>query len=303
MKIIFLSDLHLTWDKPVARLDDIKTEQFEKLRFVYEYAVKNSRRLILAGDIFNKPRSWFLLPEFISFLKEYYQKVFTYAVFGQHDTYMYNEETRKNTNLGLLEAIEYIQILGSEPIDIGGVDLYGCHYGEKIPDIKNQDALNILSIHANISVKELWDGHEYDYAYSILRKNSFDIILCGDIHRHFFIEANGKHMINTGPMLRLEADVYNFRHKPCFYVYDVKEKTFERIIIPHRPANEVLSRKHIKSKKEAKLMMEDFIEGVKSQKVKHSNIRKWIINFTRKNHKKINKRTRTILSEVMHNGN
>lgn len=264
MKIVCVSDIHSLWEKPVARLDDAKVTLLTKLRFILKWAKDNKAIIIVAGDFTNKPRSWYLLPELIVSLKEF--SVPVYAVYGQHDTYLYNKTTRKSTNLGILELTGLVKILDDVPLIIGeDIRLYGTSHGQDIPK-PDVCCMNILTIHAAIADQALWSGQNYMDALQFLKQNKeYEIIIAGDIHQKFLKEYDGRYILNSGPLIRKEASVYNFQHKPGFYVVDTasnKEPVF--IEVPHEPAELVLTRSHIDYKEDTANLLTEFIESVQS---------------------------------------
>jgi len=62
MKFALLSDLHLLWQNPVARLDNLVEVQFDKLSHVLGWCGNNDAILLQAGDFNDRPRSWMGLP-------------------------------------------------------------------------------------------------------------------------------------------------------------------------------------------------------------------------------------------------
>ncbi len=267
MKLLLLSDLHLSSDKnPIGRLDILYKTQFEKLEFILEYAADNNAIILQAGDFFNTHRNWYLLSDFITILNKY--PVETYAIYGQHDVRMYSKELRPYTNLGILERADFITILNEKPLLptlCSNINLYGLSWGEEIPKIIDKNNFNILVCHKDISNTPLFPGHKYTKASKFLKENDFDLILCGDIHQSFFIEKDNKTLINTGPLLRREATEYNLTHKPNFWVYDTNLKGYENIVIPHKPASNVLSKIHIENKNEKKEVLKEFIEEINNK--------------------------------------
>jgi len=272
MKIVLLSDLHLLWQNPVARLDNLVEVQFDKLSYVWGWGGRNRAILLQSGDFNDRPRSWTGLPQIITFLKGYRTKI--YCVAGQHDYYMYSEESKPSTSLGILNEIGLVKILNEDPIYVdyynnkkNHISLYGCSFGEKIPEIKNKNDFNILVIHAPIAEESLFPNQNYMDAKKFLKENKdYNLILCGDIHREFCIEFNGRHIINTGCVLRKTADEYNFKYEPCFYSYDTDTRKIEKHIIPHKPAEEVLSRNHIENKVETDLILDEFVKNIQDTK-------------------------------------
>lgn len=270
MKLILISDLHLLWDNPVARKDLLRETQFKKLDFIWSYAQENNAVVLQAGDFFNRPRSWYLLPEVINFLKSY-PDVEVYAVYGgrNHDTYMYSNETRHNTNLGILERSGLVKILGNREVDTTQALLYGCSFGEEVPkpDGNLKDGTwNVLVIHAPIYTKKIPFLEDSIVAKDFLKEHKdYDLILCADIHRKFIVR-DGKRMIcNTGPILRRTAEEYSFSHEPCFFVYDTEKGDLEEIVIPYEPADKVLDRDHIDRKQEVESILDDFVSEYENE--------------------------------------
>jgi len=303
MKIVGISDIHLTAKNPIARLDDITITQFDKLKYVLNWAYDNDAIIIQAGDFFNKPRSWSLLPKMIDIL--YYHSVNVYCVFGQHDTYFYNEQTRESTSLGILEKVDLVKSLDSTGYTIPnkGILLYGTNWGEEVPIPKNNDGETcILSIHAPISTEPLFPDHKYTSAQRFFDKYKkyYDLIICGDIHRQFHIQEDGYHLINTGPMLRITADEYNFIHCPSFIEYDTNTGEVEWHHIPHKNAKEVLTRQHIENKIQNTEMLEEFVQNLKTSFDVGYNLTENIMEYLKTNPQ--SKEVKEILAEVMEDG-
>ncbi len=265
-KLVLLSDPHLDLEVPKARLDaDYIGTQTNKFRFVLSETVKRKALLCIAGDLCNRPRSWFFLPYITQLLVEQ-MPITVGCVFGQHDTYMYSESTRINTTLGELSAAGLVHIFGEKAWMGGGYCIYGCHYGQEPPMPKSKDSHNVLVIHAPIAKKALWHDHEYMDAEKYLDEHKeYKLILCGDIHQQFHIEKKGRHIVNTGPLMRRSATTYNFKHKPSIAIYDGED--IEWIIVPHESGERVLSREHIESEQNKIEILDDFIFDMKSVKV------------------------------------
>lgn len=265
-KLILISDMHLLVDNPVARLDDCKEAGYNKLQFVLDWALENDATILQAGDVCNKARSWHLLSDLQSIFSS---KDKFYCIYGQHDTVMYNESTRKATILGALAGAGMVRILGDKPKYIRGegaedYKVYGCHYGQEIP-VPNggNPEFNILVIHAPIANEALWQGQDYWDAKTFLMKHKeYKLILCGDIHQKFCVEHEGRYIVNAGPMIRREATMYNFSHHPGFWVWANGGLSWQEI--PHAPAEQVLTRDHIEYKQEAIGILDAFIKAIKT---------------------------------------
>lgn len=303
MKIILLSDVHMLGQNPIGRLDETAVTCLKKLEFVLKYAKKHNGIILQAGDFFDTPRNWFVMINVLELLKKYHE-VDVFAVYGQHDTYMYNESTRDYTALGTLAKANWVQILGSDPVKYDDFHIYGVHFSpnQKMPKIVDSDVFNILVIHSTISDAPVFPGHQVKNAKEFLEDNSdFDVILCGDIHREFFEikESNSSCICNTGPMIRKDASHYNFEHEPNFVTMDVEDGfVFDRVVIPHQPAEEVLTREHIDTELESKEMLQEFIDTITEDQVDEGiDLIKNIHSFMKKN--KVKKPVYNILSKLM----
>jgi DNA repair exonuclease SbcCD nuclease subunit len=260
MKYMLLSDLHLNCSTPVARLDNIEETWKRKFEFILKYSVENDFPIIIAGDVFDKPRDWKTLSEFIKLITQYEPSIM--AVFGQHDMYLYSAN-KDYTSLGILIKSELVGELGEVPA--GGIDgrvkIYGASWGQEIP--KPNGEVNILVIHKNISDAPLFPGHEYTNAEMFLRSHpEYHVIVCGDIHKRFLFQKNGRFIVNPGPLLRMEATEYNMTTVPKFAVLDTDNQSLDWVSIPHEPSEVVLTRKHIENKRETENMLDEFIKNV-----------------------------------------
>ncbi len=257
MKLALISDPHLVWDTPRARLDDTAETGLQKFEFVLDWCHTNDAKLLIAGDLTHRPRGWYLYKRLLHLLEEY--KVDIFAVFGQHDTYLRNKDA---TILDLLLEIDILdgpKILGvnHDPT------LYGCSWGGEIPEVESKEDFNILVIHAPIAEEPLFPNHDYQDAKKFLKEHKdFELILCGDIHREFVIKYKDRMIVNTGPMLRITAEAYSFKHEPNFKVYDTETRKLGTIIIPHEPAEKVLTREHIERESEINLMLDEFVSSM-----------------------------------------
>lgn len=265
MKIILLSDLHLVESNPVGRLDDVTETQWKKLQYVFDYAKKSKIEFILqAGDTTDVRRSWELIVRLLQFLRGY-KNIRLCLVRGQHDSY-YHSMTNDKTISGALVHSGLVNLLSEKPIEIGdGVFVYGASYGEDVP-VVTTEGLNILVIHKQILMDKIWATQDdFVFAEDFLKTHDdFDLILCGDAHQSFIHHAWGRHICNTGVMLRLEASKQMMEHQPVFYVYDTGRGDLFPVLIPNLPSSVVLTRDHLEKKIEKKENFELFIDRVKN---------------------------------------
>ena len=301
MKIITISDLHLLNTNPVARLDYLPDTQKKKFKYILQYASNTDAIVVITGDIFDRPRSWYLLADTIDILKRF-PEVTVYCVFGQHDTYFYNESTKQSTSLGILWKTELIQLLSASPVvfEQESINIYGASISQDVPEVLDTTKKNILSIHAPIAEAALFPSHDYyDAKFFLDKYPDYDIILCGDIHRRFAITADGgkRVILNTGPIVRKEGTVYNMEHVPGFYIIDTKTNDIKFHEIPHKEAEKVLTREHIIDKNERDDSLSEFVSTINESEVKGTDIKKNVQTFIDQN--EISDDIKTILATTM----
>jgi len=184
--------------------------------------------------------------------------------------------------------------------------LYGASYGRKVPVVQKESdrggsCIRVLVIHAPISSEAIYPGQGYVYAKKFLALHKdYDLVLCGDIHRMVTVQVHGRWLVNTGPMVRRTADKYNFTHKPCFFVYDTEGKEISMIEIPHRSAEEVLSREHLGTREESERMLEEFVSSLNRETVTEVSFEENLQAFIRDN--RIDQEVIDVLAEVMNEG-
>jgi DNA repair exonuclease SbcCD nuclease subunit len=251
-RYISINDIHLVANNPVGRKDDLTVTQWGKIRFVFDYAEKMKAAILIAGDFGDASNNYSILNKLAALLKEYQEKgVLVFAVFGQHDLKYRNEE---DTNLDILISAGLIIKLEKEPLPVAIGDIhyriYGVNWGDSVPKLSSSEITNILVIHTPISPVALFHGHNYIDTKDFQKEHpEYKIVICGDVHRKFMEEIEGTIFLNSGPMVRKEADEYNMIHEPGFFFIDVKKERIKFVTIPHRPAEEVLTIQHIERKK------------------------------------------------------
>lgn len=249
MKVGCLSDLHLVASQPQCRTDNIADLQWSKLYAMLRKAkVAGCKVVVFAGDITDTARSWYVLPRLTELLSMSWGMRF-YAVFGQHDTYMYSESTRERTNLGVLERAGLVKILSGTGVVKGGVRFLGASWGQPIPKPKDGRKKNVLVVHAPIG-PAVYPGHETTAAMRFIKTNRmYDLVVCGDIHRSFIKQTRDKRTIlNTGPLVRKWADSAIVNHRPHICIWDSRTGKVEKKFIKVPDAAEVISREHIQDR-------------------------------------------------------
>jgi predicted phosphodiesterase len=271
MKIILLSDIHATLTNSIGRKDKVGATLFRKLAHVWGRARELGATIIQAGDFVDQPRDWGLLFLLGKFLKE--NPVPFYMVRGQHDMYMHAPDA--SATIPVLAEMGLVTLLDGE-LDIirhrfpgacaGRILVTGVPFGKEpgANPAREKGVTRIMAIHAPIAEEALFAGHACNPAMAFAQKYSgFDIIICGDIHRAFEMEAGKTTLINTGPMLRLDAAQNSFTHVPAFYIYDTQTRELSYEEIPHQPAEEILTREHLEAVMQTTELMAEFVTAVR----------------------------------------
>jgi len=298
MKFLLISDMHGTFKTSSNRKDNVKKTFLRKSEFIFDYARKHGLIVLQAGDFCNQPRDWNLLYYLIEIIKG----LKVYSVYGQHDIYLRSNSSA--TTLGVLEKTGYVDILGSKPIRLDGVHLYGSGWKEEVPVPKRKNSVtNILIIHSPITNRELHHSIQRTEAEKFLKDHPYyDLILTGDIHMDFEIWSGERVILNTGPVLRLEASVYNLKYKPSFYIYDSSDPGLRRVKIPCERGIKVLDRSRIETKREEGSVLERFVKSLKRAPKIRKKIKDSLMEYMKDNNvpNSIQKEIMTVAEEVAH---
>lgn len=118
MRWAFITDTHLTSSSNV-RAGDLHADQMEKLRWCVQFANDNDARLLISGDVFDKPSvADFVKTATIRELKACKYKPL--VIYGNHDILWASEDRNYRTSLAVLEEAEVVQVL-KDDIEENGV--------------------------------------------------------------------------------------------------------------------------------------------------------------------------------------
>ena len=245
--LIISADWHLRRSRPKSRIDDFFISQEKKVRFIFELAKDLNCPLIIAGDLFEKPRPGeFVKQWLINLIVEYNVKILCVA--GQHDIPNHNLALLPDSGIGVLEAAGVITLMTdpNNPQVFGDYVIYGCAFGMTPAGIvTNKDKKNILIWHHMVIDEPLWEDQVADKAGKILRLNpQFDLIVTGDNHTTFIYDRKGKWLVNPGSLMRKEADQVD--HLPSVFIYN--DGKVDRVFLPIE--EDVFNVSHIAEAKE-----------------------------------------------------
>lgn len=264
MKILCTGDWHISEKTPENRTDDFLAEGLRKVKYILDYAAKNKIHLILQpGDLTDSPFiPYTLFVQLSNLLFEYKESLFSLiTIYGQHDL---RYRRKEKTPLFALNQMSdsNIFLLGNKgtsyEMGIERVNIYGCSFGEQIPEIITSKQFNILLIHRMIIDEKLWAGQEeYITASKLLKTTDFDLIVSGDNHQTFTQEFRGKNLLNMGSLMR--SNIKQLDHKPCFSVFDTITKKYEVIYVPITSSKICFKKEQIEKEKERNSQLERYI--------------------------------------------
>lgn len=260
MNFILLSDPHATLIKPASRMDNIIKAFTTKFQFILDYAGRHDFPIFISGDLFDRAQEWKAMFLIMDMIRK--SQVSVYVVYGQHDMYARVSE-KSVTSINVLIKSGIVTLLKSEPITIRGINVYGSSWGEGIPVPKEGNKKNMLVAHKPVYQSRLFYKQKGMDVEAFAKKcRLYDIVHLGDIHRKF-LYIGSTIIVNTGPLMRLEATRYNMRHAPAFAIYKIKSQEVEFVIVPHEPGRRVLDINHRKEIKKKKVFLEEFTASLK----------------------------------------
>lgn len=268
MKWVLCNDVHLTSHQPVGRTDNVLEASLTKFDAILNLAHRYRAPVLVGGDLCERPRDWYLLPALAGLLIAYHHTP-VYAVWGQHDMYMRSEENKDATTLGVLAQAGMVTLIPPEGLTFGDSRsetpwiVHGCSWGQELPWPHSSDHFHALVAHMPLAQRAAYPGHDYTDAGAFLRKYPYSLVLAGDVHRRFEVNYQGRVAVNTGPILRVDADDYNRHLDPAVALFDTEAHTVTWYTVPAQPGTVVLSREHIEAKEQNQAMLADFIAMVK----------------------------------------
>jgi len=256
-----LGDAHFTTSQPKRRLDNYWETQ--KLKFGEAlYILEKCAGFIQPGDLVDNPNvSNIVISTIIDMLKKHYIQLD--MVWGNHDVSGISSATLPTSPLSVLKAAGVINILNSEPRQLGNAAIYGAGFNEEPPTPKNQNDYNILVIHAMLGDRPLFPGQELKNPKNFLKQHPyFNLVVCGHYHYRFMETYEGRTILNAGSLIRGSIAKFDLEHKPGVIVFDTDTNKTEIIELTIEPAEEVFDLTPIKKRDNKILNM--FINRLKT---------------------------------------
>jgi len=274
---IIIGDLHLYDNVPEARIDNYLETRSKKIQWICDLQSKYFNPPILqSGDIFE---NWRCSHNLLSWCIENLPRDII-TIPGNHDLPSLSIENYYRSPLRTIFSSKKISMPAVHALDEEGIIQYkrktiqcsnmniiGFPWGSTPKNIKTKaekGKVNVAIAHCMVYKKEEeWPGMVAEKAKMLLRKlKNYDLIVTGHNHKAFTEELNGRILVNPGSIFRAHAD--QFEHRPRVYLYYSETNTIEKIYIPIKPAEEVLSKAHIEKKENKEKRKSSFVRKLNS---------------------------------------
>lgn len=245
MKVLYITDTHLTSKTPASRIDNYELTTY-KILFEIKKIIKDKKVdiVIHGGDMFHTPKvSLRYAGSIAQILLSYGVPI--YVVPGNHDIFGYNKNTIDQTMLGLFANLGVVNLLDRDNplfVDVGNctMSIEGQEYYGDI-DKGNQSDFdivgtmadyNLLIYHGMLLDKPFFEGVPHTLIKDV--NTTANIVLAGHYHDGFKAQnVNGTFFLNPGATIRVESSrmdmpkvvLFNFEEKngtivpSCKYLY------------------------------------------------------------------------------------
>ena len=218
MRVMCASDLHLRDDRPRCRVDNWYETTRSRLQWLIGLMNENKCPLLIAGDITDKGSNNQTLENLL--LEEFGKALFPiWTINGQHDVQYHSQNwLRKSTYWVMHQAkvIEHIETKLHNNI-IG--DISGFSFGTPMTN-GTGIAMCHRSVYPTTAQIPFFMGEHTDTigADELLDQFDYELIVSGDVHMPFYLQRDGKTLINPGGLFRQKSDKkYTI---PTVYLYE-----------------------------------------------------------------------------------
>ena len=261
MKLLFSSDWHLRNDKPISRIDDFQQVQKDTLIQIAKICKQNNAELIIAGDIFDKPKD--NIQELVNQVYEIFKDINIYFICGQHDLLFHSLDNFEKGNIGIINNFENWnhseEIINSESI------IWKFDYGKEIIDIDDYDNLIKICVWHKYCEKEQLPFYIKNgiSAKDLIDNYNYNIYICGDNHKSFIYEKDNKIVFNMGCITRQSITEKNYN--PSVILFDTEKRDYEQIFLCDNNLNVFIDSVISKEQLEREQRINSFISLVESK--------------------------------------
>ena len=232
-----MTDTHIKGTTPKNRKDDFPETVEMKLNEVKQIVSKYNVDYVLhGGDLFDRPDvSISIVSNFSKILKSFGVPI--YIISGNHDVYGHNPDTVNRSILGLLDALNVVNLIKEDEVvylDKDGIkvqltgqpyvyniDHEGYRSNYIVNDISKEVDYSIHMVHGMLLNRPFIEGIPYTLIDHI-KGTKADITLCGHYHSGFgVIKIDNKYFVNPGSLVRITNSLSEINRIPQVAIIDL----------------------------------------------------------------------------------
>lgn len=264
MKFICTADWHIRATRPRCRIDnDWQETQRMALAKVMKVAIDKKSPVLVVGDIFhlNSDTSF----ECIQLVQQMADKLGgLYILAGNHDLPYHSSENLDKSAIGVLLNSNNVHLIKDYLTKWNLEQEYPYIISAGNFDEEDDERAEIVFKHVlTIPSEDKPDFVDCETPESLLEKfPNAKWIFTGDYHHNFHYEKNGRHVVNSGCLLRQASDMKNYQ---CgVYFVDTDENIVE--FIPIIDNEDLIDDSYILQENERNERIESFVDKLKKTK-------------------------------------
>lgn len=264
MKFICTADWHIRATRPRCRIDnDWQETQRMVLAKVMKVAIDKKSPVLVVGDIFhlNSDTSF----ECIQLVQQMADKLGgLYILAGNHDLPYHSSENLDKSAIGVLLNSNNVHLIKDYLTKWNLEQEYPYIISAGNFDEEDDERAEIVFKHVlTIPSEDKPDFVDCETPESLLEKfPNAKWIFTGDYHHNFHYEKNGRHVVNSGCLLRQASDMKNYQ---CgVYFVDTDENIVE--FIPIIDNEDLIDDSYILQENERNERIESFVDKLKKTK-------------------------------------
>ena len=264
MKFICTADWHIRATRPRCRIDNNWLEtQRKALRQVLKISEDKGVPIMVVGDIFhsNSDTSF----ECIQLVQQMADKLGgLYILAGNHDLPYHSSENLDKSAIGVLLNSNNVHLIKDYLTKWNLEQEYPYIISAGNFDEKDDERAEIVFKHVlTIPSEDKPDFVDCETPESLLEKfPNAKWIFTGDYHHNFHYEKKGRHVVNSGCLLRQASDMKNYQ---CgVYFVDTDENIVE--FIPIIDNEDLIDDSYILQENERNERIESFVDKLKKTK-------------------------------------
>lgn len=257
MKFILTADWHLREDLPRCRVDkDWIQTQKNALGQILSICRQKNCNLYVVGDLFHRS-SEFRMVRMVQSLADELEKTSLrlYYLAGNHDLKYHSSLNLDSSAIGLLRSSNNCRYIKENPLE----NLDAPNFDE---EVQFADTADYLFLHTLCfpDMKSIPPNVNATFAKELLEEYpKIKWIFTGDYHGNFHYEWNGRHVVNSGCLLRQAVDMKD--HQCGVYYIDTDKEEVE--FIPIKDEEDLVDDSYIIEEKERDERIESFVDKLK----------------------------------------